>query len=244
MCVYESLRAAGEWKGLHDRTQKLLELDEYDSVNNVDGENEGNQNTMENDFETRHHVDVGALVGALVDALVFPQPQCQLRGSWIEVGDGVGASHETQGARRTESSSQSTVVLGRPLMRRCGVLQPGSVQPEGKAGQDGLSSVMEREREKDMRFFVIPVCDYETLDILAHILSGGSPPLLVEQENHQHPGEQETYQHPGEQEKHQHPGDQGQNPGEQGQTPGDQGQNQDLAEPQEIGRAGYGYPSR
>jgi hypothetical protein len=69
-CVYESLIAVGEWKGLHDSSQ-MLELDEHDLVNSIDGENEGNQNTMENDFETRCHVGVGALV--------LPRLQCQLR---------------------------------------------------------------------------------------------------------------------------------------------------------------------
>ncbi|SRR6266702_1244496 len=132
MCVHESLTAVGEWKGLHDRTQ--LELDEHDSVNNNDGENEGNQNTMENDFETRLRVGVG--VGDLVGALVFPQSR--LRGSWIDGvhGDGGGASRETQSgtARRTESLTRNTVVLGgswdMAQMGRC-VLQMGPLLPDG-----------------------------------------------------------------------------------------------------------------
>lgn len=139
MCVHESLWAEGEWKGLHDRTQKILELDEYDSVNNnVDG-NEGNQNTIENDFETGLR-RVGVGVGALVGALVFPQSQYQLRGSWIddELGGRVGASHAHENqdvtARKTESSTRSTLALGGSLdmaqMGRC-VLQMGSFLPEG-----------------------------------------------------------------------------------------------------------------
>jgi hypothetical protein len=33
-CVYESLIAVGDWKGLHDRSQ-MLELDEHDPSANV-----------------------------------------------------------------------------------------------------------------------------------------------------------------------------------------------------------------
>lgn len=158
MCVHESLRVEGEWKGLHDRNQKILGLDEYDSVNNnhesVDGENEGNQNTMENDLEASRRVDhrvdhlVGRRVGHRVGRRVghhvgrhvgaFVLPQSQWRGSWIdnEIGDGLGAYHETQSgpAQRTESSIRSAVVLGGSFdiaqMGRC-VLQLGLLLPGG-----------------------------------------------------------------------------------------------------------------
>lgn len=141
MCVRVSLRAEEEWKGLHDRTQKIPELDESDWANNVDDVNEGNQNTIENDSETRRRVrvHVGVGVGVLVGVLVFP-PQSRLRGSWIEIGESPGASHETHrgtDARRTESSNRSALVLGDSLdiaqMGRC-VLQSGPLLPDGWAG--------------------------------------------------------------------------------------------------------------
>ncbi len=80
---------------------------------------------------------------------------------------------------------------------------------------------MEREKE-DMHLSVIPVCGYDTLEILAY--NGTvSPPLLA--------AEQEQYQ----------------NQGEEGQSLAEQGQ-QSLAErevvPPEVGGAGYGFLSR
>lgn len=134
MCAHGSLTAEEEWQGPQGRTQTMLELGEYGSVSNnqenVDGENEVNQNTTENDPRR-----AGVVVGALVDAVVFPPPRYQLKESDSDLGVGVGASHESPHGpgQRTESSTRRAVHGGSldiVQMGRC-ALQLGPLPSDG-----------------------------------------------------------------------------------------------------------------